>query len=330
MSEAAAPLDVLLEAAEPRMGAGPVSDVRGGMPPAALARRYGGPLAIPLHAGRPTVIVNFVESLDGVVALPDGPRGGGSSISGGAEADRFVMALLRALADAVVVGAGTVRAAPAHEWTPRGVAPAWATPCATWRAQLGLAAQPTTVVVSAAGSLPAAHRGLSLQDVPVLVATTAAGARQLRPGGVSGGVRVEAVSAGDSVAPAELLGLLHRRGARLVLCEGGPHLLASLLGAGAVDELFLTLAPQLLGRSAGSERLGLVEGLAWDPAGAPWWQLRSIRRDDAHLFLRYALLGRGGAGRPRGPVPTGRTLRDPNRRAIEPAKPVRAPAQNEG
>jgi riboflavin biosynthesis pyrimidine reductase len=292
VNDPAAPLDVLLEAAAPRMGTGPDNDVRGGVPPAELARRYGGPLAIPLHAGRPTLIANFVQSLDGVVALPGGPRGGGSDISGGAEPDRFVMALLRALADTVMVGAGTVRAAPAHEWTPRGAAPRWATACSTWRAELGLAPQPTTVVVSAAGDLPATHPGLSAEDVPVVVATTTAGAGRLHSRSAPPGSRVEAVAEGASVAPTQILALLQRLGARLVLCEGGPHLLADLLDAGAVDELFLTLAPQLLGRSAGSGRLGLVESRAWGPAEAPWWELRSIRRDDAHLFLRYAFRGR--------------------------------------
>ncbi len=79
-------------------------------------RRYGARLAVPLRDDRPTVIVNFVESLDGVVTL-DPAHGSGAEVSGFSEPDRFVMGLLRSLADAIVVGAGTMRAAANHTWT---------------------------------------------------------------------------------------------------------------------------------------------------------------------------------------------------------------------
>ena len=75
-------------------------------------------------------------------------------------------------------------------------------------------------------------------------------------------------------------------GARLVLTEGGPHLFGRILEADRVDELFLTLAPQLVGRS-GEGRLGLVEGLGLPAAEARWQDLVSLRRSGDHLFLRY-------------------------------------------
>lgn len=277
------PLEVLLEAPPVREPA------RGGLPPGGLAVRHGGPLAIPLHAGRPTVVANFVSTIDGVVALATGPRGGGSDISGGSVADRFVMAMLRALADVVVVGAGTLRAAPRHEWTPRGVAPAWDSDFATWRAALGLAPQPTTVVVSARGDVPPEHPGLSRPDVPVVIVTTRSGALELARRGIPPGARVEVPSDGPLVAAADLLRLVGTLGAAIALCEGGPHLLATLLRDGTIDELFLTVAPRLLGRSADAHRLGLVEGVAWPAREAPGTVLRSVRRDGSHLFLRYAI-----------------------------------------
>lgn len=278
-----APLEVLLEAPPVR---GPA---RGGLLPGKLAARYGGPLAIPLHAGRSTVIANFVATVDGVVALATGPRGGGSDISGGSGTDRFVMGMLRALADVVVVGAGTLRAAPRHEWTPRGIAPAWAADLAAWRAALGLPTQPTTVVVSARGDVPPEHPGLCLPDVPVVIATTRDGALELARRGVPPGARVEVPSDGSAVSATGLVRLVEALGAGIALCEGGPHLLATLLGGGAIDELFLTIAPRLLGRSPSAPRLGLVEGAAWLPAEAPGAALRSVRQDGSHLFLRYAV-----------------------------------------
>ena len=81
---------------------------------APLARLYGGGLGF---AG-PTVYTNFVASLDGSVALPEIPQSN-KLISGGSEADHFVMGLLRAFADVVVVGSGTLREAhPPARWSP--------------------------------------------------------------------------------------------------------------------------------------------------------------------------------------------------------------------
>ncbi len=282
------PLDVLFE------GPRAPGEVRGDDPPWAIAQRYGGPLAIGLRADRPTMVANFVESLDGIVALATGARGGGSAISGASEPDRFVMALLRTLADVVVVGAGTVRSAPRHEWTPRGIARNWADACDAWRSRLGLAGQPTTVVVTATGQVPASHPGLTNEDVPVVIVTTRDGARRLAEGGVPSGARVEVLSVGTSVEPDRLVALLTSMGARVALCEGGPHLLADLLGADAVDELFLTLSPQVLGRKPGVARFGLAEGRAWDPGSARWTALHSVRRARSHLFLRYAFEGLPG------------------------------------
>ncbi len=283
------PLDVLLE------DAGGQGELRGGSVPDRIALSYGGPLAIRLRPDRPTIVANFVESLDGVVALGTGPRGGGSDISGASQADRFVMGLLRSVADGVVVGAGTMRSAPRHEWTPRAIAPGWAADFAAWRASLGLAAQPTTVVVTSAGDIPDGHPALMRDDVPVVIATTSRGADRLAglaerlAGGVTARrVRVEVLADAGTVAPEALAALLTRLGIRLAVCEGGPHLLAGLLDAGRVDELFLTVAPQVLGRAPGAARLSFAEGHAWDPVDAAWGELRSVRRSGSHLFLRYA------------------------------------------
>ena len=86
-----------------------------------------------------------------------------------------------------------------------------------------------------------------------------------------------------------LLDIAGSIGARLVLCEGGPHLIGDLMGAGLVDELFLTMAPQVAGRDARAPRLGFVAGRAFPLAEAPWADLVSVRRAADHLFLRYRL-----------------------------------------
>jgi riboflavin biosynthesis pyrimidine reductase len=78
-------------------------------------------------------------------------------------------------------------------------------------------------------------------------------------------------------------------GAKVILCEGGPHLFGELLGLRRIHELFLTLAPQLVGRAPEAPRFGLIEGRAFDRAEAPWSDLASVTRSSDHLFLRYRI-----------------------------------------
>ena len=262
--------------------------VRGGPLPPALAGRFPGELTIPLQPGRPTLIANFVTSLDGIVALgPGESSAGGGEISGFSEADRYMMALLRGLADAVVIGAGTVRAGRRHVWTPAQVQPDLADAFAAWRSELWLTPQPTTIIVTASGNLDPAHAGLNAPGVPVVVATTPAGAERLAGLPLPSNVRVEAVGEGERVPAGAVLEVIRGTGARVALCEGGPHLFGELLRARLVDELFLTLAPQAYGRDASLHRLGLVEGTSFGEGQGRWAQLASVRRAGDDLFLRY-------------------------------------------
>src|SRR4051794_30298480 len=87
--------------------------------PEELAANYGGALGLPC----PCLFANFVASMDGVVALP-GDTESGQLISGKNSADRFVMGLLRACADAVLIGAGTFRASAGHLWHADRIYPA--------------------------------------------------------------------------------------------------------------------------------------------------------------------------------------------------------------
>ena len=234
------------------------------------------------------MVANFVSTLDGVVAFEADGSSGGGDVSGFFDPDRFVMGLLRAIADAVLVGAGTVRAAPTHEWTARRVHPASAAAYATWRTRMGLATpQPTTLVATASGALDLGHPGLSAPDVPVIVATTVAGARRVTSAATAANVSVEVAGTGERVTAARLVEIAGSIGARLVLCEGGPHLIGDLLDARLLDELFLTIAPQVAGRDDASPRLGFVAGKAFAIADAPWAELVSVHRAADHLFLRY-------------------------------------------
>jgi riboflavin biosynthesis pyrimidine reductase len=269
------------------------ASARGGPLPDELRARLGGDVVIPLRARGATLVVNFVSTLDGVVAFDRRGETGGREVSGAFEPDRFLMGVLRAAADAVVVGAGTQRAANGGGWSPRHVHPASAGAFAEWRRTMGLAPEPTTVIVTASGRIDPDHPGLHDPAVPTLIVTTPAGARALsRP---PPGSEVLVPGDGDQVGGRALIDLLDARGHRLVLCEGGPGLFGSLLRDGVVDELYLTLAPRLAGRAPDAERLALVEGVAWTPEGSPRTELRGVRRVADHLFLHYHVKATGGA-----------------------------------
>ena len=237
-----------------------------------LAELYGGQLAL---AGD-VLYANFVSSLDGVTALPP-PHRSGEVLSGRSEADRFLLALLRALADVVVVGARTLRAEPRHLWTPSYVSPGLAPAFA----ELGRP-DPALVVVSARGEFDSDLRAF---ERGALVLTTDAGAVRLARR-LPSASRVRSLGEGP-IEGAAILEAVRAEGYRRVLTEGGPTLLAQFVGPGLLDELFLTLSPLLAGRGSGDERLSLLEGVDLIPEGGRWARLLSVRAHGSHLFLRY-------------------------------------------
>lgn len=243
--------------------------------PEKLAALYGGDFGVP----RPGVYANFVASADGVVALPIAGESGGI-ISGHSEPDRFIMGLLRAAADAVLIGAGTFRAGSGDLWLPETVFPEAAEDFAKLRAQLGLRPRPLLVVISGSGDVDLAQP--ALRDC--LILTTPAGEAQLR-GRLPEGARTAVASPSLYLCQA-WIDLLADQGLTTILCEGGPTILGELVAAKLVDELFLTTSPQLFGRRLGDRRKSLVEGV--DLAGHAM-ELLSLRRHESHLFLRYAL-----------------------------------------
>jgi riboflavin biosynthesis pyrimidine reductase len=151
---------------------------------------------------------------------------------------------------------------------------------------MGLATNPTTVIVTASGDIPVDHAGLNDPTIPVVIATTAAGATSLRRVGLGDHVAVESIGSGGRLTGDDILSVGVIRNAGVVLTEGGPHLLGELVAADVLDELFLTLAPQLVGHAAEGRR-ALVEGMALPPDDGRWERLVSVRRSTDHLFLRY-------------------------------------------
>lgn len=257
-------------------------EVGGGAPhvivPEEVETAHGGPFWLPERV----VYGNFVSSIDGVAAI-GGVEMSSAAISGGSPADRFMMALLRAVADAVVVGAGTLRE-HGGPWTAEKAYPPGADAFPRLRAGLSATPAPTLVVVTGSGDLPGDHPALA----EAIVVTTSIGGGSLAARGVRA---AEVVDVGDvdHVDARVAVERLRERGYRRILTEGGPGLMGAMLEASAVDQLFLTISPKLIG--GGLERpplTGETDLLGLDVAA----RLLSVRRAEHYLFLRYALDGR--------------------------------------
>lgn len=251
----------------------------------ALIDRYGGELRFPAKKER-HVFANFVSTLDGVVSYDEPGIDRAEHVSDGHAADRFVLALLRAAADAVIVGAGTLRREPGSVWTAQSVEPDLAEHFADLRKRWRRAPYPTTVIVTASGDvdpeLPV-FRG----PAPVVIATTRAGAARAPR---TKDARVEVVAEDEPLPSVALIDVAVRAsGGRHILTEGGPTLFAQLAADHVVDELFLTIAPRLAGRTEEKRRVALVEGVAFTPDRAPRGALLSLKAADDYLFARYAV-----------------------------------------
>ena len=214
---------------------------------------------------RPFVFVNMVSTIDGRAQV----RGRTGEL--GEEADLEMLLELRALADAVLIGTGTLRA----EGYARLVG---SEERRARREAAGLAGDPVAVLLSRGLDLPWDAGLFAAPEQPVLVYTSA-DADDPRETAAP----VEVVRLPDPT-PAAMLADLRARGIAALLSEGGPTLNSALLAGGLVDELFLTIAPQITGEP-GAIRIVEGDGLPEALRARPVWVLRAR----GELFLRYSL-----------------------------------------
>jgi riboflavin biosynthesis pyrimidine reductase len=251
----------------------------------------------PSPAERPFVVANFVSTLDGVVSYEVKDQAGGSTISGSDPADRFIMGLLRASADAIIVGARTVQdAGPQSLWIPEYTFPDAKDLYAEYRVNVLHKPQyPFLVVVSGTGKLELERAIFRTPGVQTIVMTTSDGRNALTRAGAAKLPTVEIYALDSSSGAPDSLAMLQllyaRHGVRRLLHEGGPTLFGQFMAANAVDELFLTLSPQIAGRTSDSVRPALVQGIEFMPECAPWFQLLGVKQSADHLYLRYQRTG---------------------------------------
>jgi riboflavin biosynthesis pyrimidine reductase len=198
----------------------------------------------------PHVRADFVASIDGVIAVS------GTSEPLGTPADTAVFSALRAVSDAVIVGAGTARA---EDYGPVR----FSASAAAWRASHDRSPAAPLVVISRSGAIPVDAK---LRAGPLIVAV---------PAGVEVSGPVTEVI--HETEPAALIAALNERGFTRLLCEGGPSLLTTFLAAGCVDELCLTTSPLAVGE--GPRLLGALPGVVS-------LELRSLVHDDPGVLLQ--------------------------------------------
>jgi riboflavin biosynthesis pyrimidine reductase len=236
-----------------------------------LAARYAYPDQA--GAGARWLRANMVMSLDGAATMAG--RSGGLS----GEADRQVFAMLRALADVIVVGAGTVRV--------EGYGPVRPQEGARWAwLRAGRPPSPPIAVVTRSLGLDPASALLAAAPghARTIVITTEAAPPARREAVAS--VADVIVAGRESVDLPAAVGALAGRGLRRMLTEGGPHLLAQLTAAGLVDELCLTVSPLLSGPGPG--RIVQASGPPAQPTGAAGpLTLAHVLADDSYLLCRY-------------------------------------------
>jgi riboflavin biosynthesis pyrimidine reductase len=219
------------------------------------------------------MVLNMLSTADGRATLA------GRSGAIGGQADKELFHGLRTAVDAVMAGAGTVRAERygriVRDERRREI-----------RRERGLAEEPLACIVS--GRLALSSEIPLLADPDARVAIVTASTASLPHECCAHIEYVRAARAGVLDLPGAMSELRERLGVRTLLCEGGPHLNSHLLADGLVDELFLSLSPKLAGGGATSETLRILNGPELDPPIA--LELVTALEHESHLFLRYKII----------------------------------------
>jgi riboflavin-specific deaminase-like protein len=224
-------------------------------------------LAVRAHADRPWLVTNFATTTDGRAAI-DGRSG-----AIGDDGDLEVFRRLRTQVDALLIGTRTLGIERYGRAVRRPELRAA-------RAALGLAPEPLVATVSRSGELPT---DIPLFQEPEANVVVFAPPETPEPD-CAACVTLVRLDPAELTLTTAVRRLRGEHGVRSLLCEGGPTLMGALLHEGLVDELFLTLAPQLVGGGS-APTLSSGPALAEPAALELVWALERA----GSLYLRYAV-----------------------------------------
>jgi riboflavin biosynthesis pyrimidine reductase len=195
------------------------------------------------------------------------------------------MGVLRARADAVLVGGSSIASAGNHVWTPQAVYPEDAAAWAALREHEGRQPTPLMVVLTRSGELPEHAPALDDPAIPVLVATTAEGEQRARRT-LGSRAHVRYLATGATLDQGAIMRALRAdNGIRTLLVEAGPQVHGALIADGLIDDAFLTLSPIMVGETEAQTRPSLVEGVAFGWEAPPQMRLLSLHRNGSYLYL---------------------------------------------
>lgn len=257
--------------------------------PEAFRRAYGGDWLFAAPTDRPYTYSNFVQSRDGRISFGIPGQAGGGEVSDFNFHDKWIMGLLRARCDAVIVGDVTLKIEPDHIWTSQYICPL-ETSFADLRISFGLAISPLQTFLSLEGEFDPSLPVFARSDLQVVIFTTERGRERAKNlEGVAARVDLPEVGT-DRVDLQRVVQVLrHDYKVKTLLCEGGPRVYGSFMAAKLIDEEFLTLSPVVIGQNAERNRPGLIEGVAFTPENSPRSIPISIKRAGDYLFLRSKL-----------------------------------------
>ena len=260
-----------------------------------------GNLSFPaMQAKRPWIYANFVQSMDGIASFK-GKHASGGDIAQSME-DKWLMNVLRAHADAILLGMNTlVEETHNLPMLNGGRGPVYRTEgeeLRDLRKRLGKAREKVIFATSSATIDPAAYKIFDGDEVDAFILTTASGADKLS------GKHVRTLVSGSHSTvnlPAAMEMLRQNLGIKLLLCEGGPTLYGNMARAGLIDEKFVTVSPMEAGllvppeqepaeqekRNPPRSRPTTFTAIGFTSENFPWWRWMSCRRVGSHQFNRY-------------------------------------------